>query len=187
MSSRKRQRGLSVLEILFSVSIFGLVIAGALFALMGTLSAWDRGQARIQAELECQQALRRVTSTLQEAMHAQVDSDGMGITYRLPQKDAQGSILFPLTWDGVDRRIELDGSNLRMSSPSGWQILLNNVMTTDPNDPGGGTYRLFLASAGTTVRQVIVQIAVERRLRNNQKVWARARESVRLRNVPPLN
>lgn len=175
------------MEILFSVSIFGLVIAGALFALIGTLNAWDKGQARIQAELECQQALRRVTSALQEAMYAEVDADGMGITYHLPQKDAQGSILYPITWDGVVRRIELDGSTLQVCDQNGCQPLLDNVITTDPNDPTNGTYVMFVPSAGTTVRQVTVQIVVARTLRNNETVTARAREAVRLRNVPSLN
>lgn len=181
-----RCRGVTLAEVLLGVSVLAFVTFGALLALVGTLSGWATGQARIQAEVDVQRALRRVTEALQEAMWAEVDTDGLGITYRLPQRDGDGNILFPLTWDGIDRRIEIAGSDLRICDDGGCTTILTDVTTVDPNHPTGGNYIMFVPSAGSTVRQVTVQIVVNRVVRGDQTVWARARESVRLRNVPQL-
>ncbi|MER3414351.1 MAG: hypothetical protein C4340_00245 [Armatimonadota bacterium] len=183
---RFRVRGVTLPEVLLGVSVLGFVMLGALLALIGTLGGWAVGQARIQAEVETQRALRRITDTLQEAMWAQVDADGYGITYRLPQRDANGNIAYPLTWDGIDRRIEIDGTDLRICDDGGCTTILTNVTTVDPNNPSSGNYLMFVAPAGATVRQVTVQIVVKRSVRDDRSVWTRARESVRLRNVPQL-
>ncbi|MEW5883414.1 MAG: hypothetical protein AB1725_04220 [Armatimonadota bacterium] len=181
-----RLRGVTLPEVLLGVSVLAFVTFGALLALVGTLAGWASGQARIQAEVETQRALRKVTDTLQEAMWAQVDADGMGIAFRLPQRDGSGNITFPLTWDGVERRIEIAGSDLRICDDAGCTTILTDVTTVDPNHPSGGSYLMFVPSAGTTVRQVTVQIVVNRAVRADRTIWARARESVRLRNVPQL-
>lgn len=180
-----RYRGFTLPEVLLGVSVLAFVTFGALLALVGTLSGWATGQARIQAETDAQRALRRVTDALQEAMWAQVDGDGMGITYHLPTRDGSGNIAFPLAWDGIERRIELAGTDLRICDNAGCQTILTDVTTADPNRPSGG-YTMFVASAGSTVRQVTVQIVVRRTVRPGHDVWARTRESVRLRNVPQL-
>lgn len=181
-----RWRGVTLPEVLLGVSVLAFVTFGALLALVGTLSGWATGQARIQAEVDTQRALRKVTDALQEALWAQVDGDGLGITYHLPQRDASGNIVYPLTWDGIDRRIEIAGSDLRMCDNTGCTTILTDVTTVDPNNPGHGNYVMFVPSAGSTVRQVTVQIVVNRVVRGDQTVWARARESVRLRNVPQM-
>lgn len=180
-----RCRGVTLPEVLLGVSVLAFVTFGALLALVGTLSGWATGQARIQAEVDAQRALRRVTEALKEAMWAQVDGDGMGITYQLPARDGSGNIAFPLAWDGIERRIELTGTDLRICDNAGCQTILTDVTTVDPNRPSGG-YVMFVPSAGTTVRQVTVQIVVRRTVRPGHDVWARTRESVRLRNVPQL-
>lgn len=181
-----RLRGVTLPEVLLGVSVLAFVVFGALLALVGTLSGWERGQARIQVEVETQRALRKITDTLQEALWAEVDADGMGITYHMPQRDGSGNITFPITWDGIERRIEVAGSNLQICDDRGCTTILTDVTTVDPNHPGGGSYLMFVPSGGTTVRQVTVQIVVNRAVRADLTVWARARESVRLRNVPQL-
>lgn len=181
-----RRRGVTLPEVLLGVSVFAFVTFGALLALIGTLSGWATGQARIQAEVDTQRALRRVTDALQEAMWAQLDGDGLGISYRLPQRDGSGNITYPLTWDGIERRIEIAGTNLRICDDAGCTTILTDVTTVDPNHPSGGSYKMFVAPVATTVRQVTVQIVVNRQVRADRTVWARARESVSLRNVPQV-
>ncbi|HWP30751.1 MAG TPA: hypothetical protein VNK96_03355 [Fimbriimonadales bacterium] len=186
MKSRKI-RGAVVTEALLSMTITSLVLLGSIVALLVTLSGWYRGEARIQAEVEVQQALRYVRDTLREALYVEVDADREGVTYRLPKKDGDGNIIYPMVWDGVERRFEItDGAELVSISDGDKKVLLHDVVLTDTD---GTDYDPFTPGNGAIIRQLAVQLVTKRLLRECEDnpldvAYGRCREIVVLRNAP---
>lgn len=186
--AKLRLRGAAMAETLITVVVTSLIVFGGLAALIGTAATWDKGQARIGAEVEAAQAIRFMRDRLREAMQVTVDVDGRGLTYRLPQKDSNGDYLVPAQWDGVLRRFEVrangklfavDGSNER--------VLVEDVSLVDPRDSGPAPYQPFTAGPGGVTRQVTVQIVTRREIhREGTAAYGRNRETVILRNTPIL-
>lgn len=185
MKSR-RIRGAVVAEAILSMTITSLVLLGSIVALLVTLSGWYRGEARIQAEVEVQQALRYVRDTLREALYVEVDADRQGVSYKLPKKDSDGNILYPMVWDGVDRRFEItDGKELVAINDGTTKVLLRDVVL---NDTDGSDYEPFAPGSGVIIRQLAVQLVTKRLLRECEDnpldvAFGRCREIVVLRNA----
>jgi hypothetical protein len=121
-------------------------------------------------------------------MGVSVDSNGLGITYYLPQKDGNGNIIVPEVTDGVTRRIELDGTTINMIASGNSRSICYNVVLTDPNSPGGtAPYQIFVPGGGTTTRSLTVMVVTQRQGYGAETVTSRNRETMYLRNVPQLN
>ena len=92
-------------------------------------------------------------------MSVTVDAGGNGLSYRFPVKDGSGTYVMPITWDGVARRIELQGSNLVITNTASSRIIAKNVILTDPQTSGGtGAYSIFAPGAGTITRSLSVMV-----------------------------
>lgn len=184
----RRRRGLTTLELLVASTLTSLILFGAVGTLLTSMTSWYRGAGKIAAESGAQQAVRTVSSELRAAMQVEIDTDGQGLTYRLPLLDENGDCALPAQWDGVERRIELDlGAQppaLLMGAASGdMRVICRDVIARDPYRTGG-EYRLFTPGEGATVRQVTVKIATSTIGAGDEETCSRIRETIYLRNVP---
>lgn len=185
--SKKRIRGATMIEVLTASFMTVMVVTSAIATMLYGLSSWAKGQGRIYAESDSQKAVRIMSQELREAMVVVVDSDGLGLTYRRPELDSDGTYVTPAVWDGVTRRIELSGSNLRIVTGGSVRVICSGVVLTDPLTTGGtGTYKIFQSGSGTITRQITVQVVTQRNSYKAEKSKSRTRETIFLRNVPEL-
>lgn len=176
------------MEITVGAGLTSLVLFTGLSVFLMGMSSWYRGQGNIDAQNGSQAAVRRVANVLREAMSVTVDGDGLGVSYRMPQVDGDGAFVMPATWDGVDRRIELSGSDLQVVAGNDESTLCRGVITTDPLTQGGsGAYRIFTAGNGAITRSLNVMIVTRMNSYRTEQVTSRSRETVFLRNIPQLS
>ncbi len=187
MKRRRTQRGATLVEVLTASSISAIVIVTGILTFLFGMSSWLKGQARIEVETESQRAIRVIAQELREAMAVSIDGDGLGLTYRLPEKDADGDFVVPAEWDGIERRIELSSDALQMTVDDGPpRILCTHVILQDPLSGEGEPYEIFVPGAGAVTRQIHITVATQRNRYRQEYVTSRSRETIFLRNVPEL-
>ena len=118
-----------------------------------------------------------------------VASDGMSVTYWMPQKDEDGNYQMPLTPETESRSFSVTGGKLYETDSNGTRELLPYVSSTDPGIPGSNkSYVPFQAGAGAVPRVLAVHLATERCGVNcDIPVRSRHRQIIYLRNVPTPN
>ncbi len=185
----KKQVGFTLIEMVFASFIMLFVLTvGATVYLMG-MQSWFQGEANIQTQEGAQVGMQNVVSLLRESIYVNVDSNGDGLTFNLPSEDGSGNIITPMTWDGVSRRIELQGNQLIYTWDGGpVEVLANNVSLFDPLSPGGTTpIRIFAPGPGTITRSLSIMIVETGSAYNEASpIYGRRRETLYLRNVPGL-
>lgn len=182
-----------MVEMALAMAIMSMVVFFGTVALVSTLQAWERGQARISSETEATAALRYVRDQLKEAMSVTVDGDGKGLTYRLATKDDSGNYTYPLTYDGVSRRFQLNSDGTFVQIVAGkTKVLLTGVTTTDHRgDLDTGSYQVFVGGAGAITRTLTVQLVTKNLIRSHggssNNTYGRVREIILLRNTPQIS
>jgi len=164
-----------------------MLLFGAISVFLQGSASWLRGTARITVNEDAQGAIRLISQELREAMSVTVDGDGLGLSYRLPEVSGDGSYVVPATWDGVDRRIELDGSDLVITADGGDERLVcRGVILTDPLSGSSAEYRIFSAGIGAITRQMSIMVVTKAYEYKQEDSRSRCRETVFLRNIPEL-
>lgn len=154
--------------------------------------SWYRGAGKIDAETNSRTAVRMACTELSEAIDVAVDTNGMGLTFHKPAKDANGDYVTDVTGqaqsDGLNRRIFLNNGQLVYFNGTANRVIGRNVITTDPLSPGGtGAYKIFTPGAGLITRQVTVMVATATAGKGAEVVKARKRETVFLRNIVDIS
>ncbi len=118
-----------------------------------------------------------------------VASDGMSVTYWMPQKDEDGNYRMPVTPETESRSFPVSNGTLYETDGHGTRELLAYVSSTDPSIPGSDkSYVPFEAGAGSVPRVLSVHLATERSGVNSETpVRSRHRQIIYLRNVPTPN
>lgn len=206
MKRNSRRSGFTLVEVVVGSIISFIVLSSAVALFLGVIGAWARGESMMDGDNDTRQIVRIASDELREAMWVSVDADGMGITYRKPRKDASGDFEIPVVWDGIDRRMELNGANLEIDDGGSVRTIGRNVLSVDPfrlgthaldskryvEDPLNPTaappaYRIFEGPATGLVSEVTVTIVTgSRGGQAAESVRAKKRERVVLRNVPQL-
>jgi hypothetical protein len=176
----------TLIEAVLASVITAIALTTALGTYMIGMMAWYRGEGNITAESGSHAAVTIISNELRQAEGVVVDPNGMGLTYELPAMDDTGTMIAPMQADGIQRRIELDGTTLNMWVNGAQRTLCTNVVLTDPNANGAG-YQIFTAGAGATVRQVTVLVVTQAGSYGSETVTSRNRETIFLRNVPQMN
>lgn len=189
MKLNRTKQGGALIEVLTASFIGTSVLFVAISVFFAGMASWMRGHAKITAETQAQNATRVVAQELREAMAVSVDTNGLGLSYRLPKKDENGNYVVPAVWDNVARRIELNASNkLVVSAPNSERVICEGVLLTDPLSSGGtADYRIFTAGAGTITRSLTVMIVTKTAEYRKESSTSRARERIYLRNIPDLS
>lgn len=185
----KLRRGFTLVEMLFASFIMVFVITiGASIYLMG-MQSWLRGESNIESQEGAQVGMQNVISLLRESIYVNVDANGQGLTFNLPSEDANGNIIVPTTWDGVSRRIQLQGTNLVYTWSGGpVEVLATNVSLFDPLSPGGSTpIKIFVPGTGGVTRSLTIMVVqTGAKVMQSGPIYGRRRETLYLRNVPGL-
>ena len=177
----RRLRGVTLIEAVLASVITAVALATALGTYMIGMMAWYRGEGNITAESGFHAAVTIISNELRQAEGVVVDPNGMGLTYELPAMDDTGTMIAPMQADGIQRRIELDGTTLNMWVNGAQRTLCTNVVLTDPNASGGGYYQIFTPGSGSTVRQVTVMVVTQAGSYGSETVTSRNRETIFLR------
>lgn len=187
--SHSKRRGQTLIETVLALAFTTILCIVALSVFMVGTSSWVRGQTRIDVEAPTQQAIRQMSMTLRAAMSVTVDANGQGLSYRLPAVDGTGTVISPATWDGINRRIELDGNQLVMkadNTPN--QTICENVITTDPLSSTNTPYQIFTPSPGSITRSLTMMLVSEQTTSTSPvPLYGRHRETIYFRNVPQLS
>lgn len=184
MSKRKRIKGMSSVEVMVATSISAAVLATAIMLFIFGMSQWTRGQSRIIAESGSQVAVRVLEDELRSAMAVTVDENGLGLSYRMPAKDAEGNLISPAEWDGIERRLEYVDGLVRATEGTRQRVLTRNVVLIDPKT--NQSYKLFSAGAGKITRQLTIMVVTKTNEYRTEYTTSRSRETVYLRNIPEL-
>lgn len=185
--SRRRVRGTTTLEVITAATITTLVLFSSIMVLIAGVGSWARGVGKINAENRCRQLVRTVANEVRSAMSVTVDADGLGLSYRMPKLDANGDVIAPVEWDGVERRIELVDGQLVQTIGDANRVLARDVVLTDPEAPDGSPdIRIFTPGSGSITRQLTIHIVTQSYGKGQEIETARARETVYLRNIPQL-
>lgn len=193
MANRKRRTkraGQTLVEMVLAISMTAVVCTVGISTFLMGIGSWYRGQSRIDVEGTAQKAVRNIAMTLRTSMSVTVDANGQGLTYRMPAVDGTGTFIQPATWDGITRRIELDGTNLNIiTGGTQTNTICQNVITTDPLSSGGtSSYVIFTPGGGTITRSLTVMVVSSQAAYNDtQQVYGRHRETIFFRNVPQLS
>jgi len=189
MKFRSRRRGQTLVEMVLAISLAAMVSIVGLSTFLVGMASWYRGETRIECEQPAQQSVRNISMTLRTAMSVTVDANGKGLSYRLPKADATGTFISPPTWDGINRRIELDGSNLVVKADNAPnQTICENVITTDPLSSTNAAYQIFTPGQGAITRSLTVMVVSEQSSDTSPvPLYGRHRETIYFRNVPQLN
>jgi len=184
---KSKKRGTTLVETIIAAGFSTLAVLGATLLFLSSSMTWIRGTGRIDAEATTNRAVREISRELREAMTVTVDANGLGLSYRLPVKDSSGSYTMPITWDGVSRRIQLDGSHLNITGGATPHTICKGVILTDTQSPGGtGAYQIFTAGSGAITRSLTVLLVSSRNADYNKMATSRSRETIYLRNIPQL-
>lgn len=187
MANRKRQRGVSMVEVLVATTLSVMVVFTTLSVFLSGAGSWARGESMISNESDSKLAVRMVVDELREAMQVNVAADGLSVTYRLPVKDSSGRFRTPLQWDNVNRRIFFADGALWKQTGGTTTRLASHVILTDPLSSGGTqSYRLFTPNRDSIHTQLAVMVVTRSHRGTRQESVGRFREIVYFRNVIPV-
>jgi len=187
---KSKRAGQSLIEMVVALSLTAIVFTVGISTFLSGMGSWYRGQSRIGVESATSQAIRKISMTLRTAMSVSVDANGQGLSYRLPALDGTGTFISPATWDGVNRRIELDGTSVFIKGDNlPTSDICDNVIGTDPLSSGGTqSYKVFTPGAGTITRSITCMLVAQQSAYNSPTaVYGRHRETIYLRNIPQLS
>lgn len=183
-----RRRGVTLAEVALAATTSVLVLTGSIGTFVMCTKTWLQGESRIDAQSNSAGAIRTISKELREAMSITVDGSGNGLSYRKPSKTGAGDYVMPIVWDGVNRRIELNGTSVRITAegqPS--RVVCSGLRLTDPKSSGGVVpYKIFTPGAGSITRSLTIMLVPERNGTAGYKNNSRIRETIFLRNIPEL-
>ena len=176
-----------MIEVLTAAVLSVMVLSSVVAALLSGMQSWARGAGKIHAETSSQQSLRTVSNELREAMSVTVDANGRGLSYRIPEKDGDGSYIVPAQWDGVSRRIYVNEAGSVFLGPAGGEReIAGGLVLMDPKR-SMASYRPFVPGLGSIVRRLDVMFVIRQYGAGANYEYSRIRETIYLRNIPSLS
>lgn len=183
--SSRRQRGATLTEVALAAGISTTVLIAGVSVFLVGMRSWIKGEANMDVSSNSQKALRAVSNELREAMSVTVNTDGLGVTYVRPKRESDGSFTNPMVSDGVNRAIELSGTDLLIKGSGSPRKIARNVLKREPGQ--SSDYRIFTAPVGAVSRSLTIKLVAGKTGVSGDSIVERSRETVFLRNVPQLS
>lgn len=188
-SRNQTRRGATLIEVMTASSMTVVIIGAAVAMMLSGSRSWAQGESYIAAELNGQQAMKRIAQDLREAMSVTVSTDGRSVTYRLPRRDGNGSFITPAVLDPTIYNCyvvanERGRYDLFIGPVGGARRISSNVVLTDPEGINNPVYRPFTPGLGTVTRQITLMVVTQTASLGERGITHRVRERIVLRNVP---
>ena len=172
--------GLTLVEVMVSLGIVFMVVFGTSAILETASRSTDRTQSRSELETNVALAAEKVNACLMEARSITIDSNGLGLTYKYPPKDIDGTYTSSASAvESTSRRLYESGGDLYCSDDPDHPIL-SDIPTNDPDT--GSPLRIF--TIGLNSREIQVRLVSRRTVTGYQTVCSSMTTRVRPRNVP---
>ena len=189
MRRTRTRRGMTLIELMASLSLMVLLMVGTGAMMVGGLRSFQRTSASIDQSETNARTMRRITETLRQAVGVTVSTDGRSVQFQLPRltvsADAitgERELLDPIQADGVARSYSVIGTELIDGSTG--RVLVKDVILTDPDPASSGygqSYRPFeLGTVGST-KAVTVTTMTRKSITSGTTFW-RLKSTVLLRN-----
>ena len=172
--------GMTLIEITVSLAIIIL----AVFGMTGILVHSGRSSARTQGQSDLDSgvalAAERVQGYLIEARSITIDTDGLGLTYKYPTKNPDGTYTSsPAAVEATSRRLDVSNGVLS-SSDEPDRPILTDIPDVDPET--GTATRIF--SVGLSGREVQVRLVSQKTVTGGCTQHSAITSRIRPRNMP---
>lgn len=132
MSTWRPAGGLSLAELLVSLAVLGLVLAGILGILHGALAAYGWGERRVGAQQAARVALERIAKELREAGYDPTGAGIQPVVVAAPalvtfQRDLNGNGVVDPTHERVTFLLRTGDGVLRRDAGGGAQPIIDDV------------------------------------------------------------
>jgi Tfp pilus assembly protein PilW len=185
MRPTRRTRGMTLTETMMAVSLTATVLITSISVFIFGSYTWIKGSQHVKAEADSALAVQTMDRQLRQAMSVVLDTNGNGVTYELPLQNTDGSYSVPLVWDGITRRIALQGTSLVMAGSDGTAVTLAwSVYSYDPLAPPSTPYQIFTAQSGQVISSLTVMIVTGQMDGEQNLITSRSRQAIYLRNLP---
>jgi len=171
--------GLTLMEIAVSLGIVVLAVFGMTGILVHSGRSSDRTQAQSGLDSDVALAGERVQGYLMEARSVTIDGDGLGLTYKYPTKNPDGTYTSdPTAVESTSRRLYVSNGVL-YSSDEPDRPILTDVPDVDPET--STAMRVF--SVGLNIREVQVRLVSERTIAGGSRLHSAITTRIGPRNI----
>ena len=178
-SSAARRSGMTLIELIVSLGILTLAVFGMTAVLVQTSSSSDRTQARSDLDSSVALAAERVEHYLIEARSITIDTNGLGLTYKYPTKNTDGTYTSSANAVETTSRRLYVADGVLCSSDEPDRPILADIPVTDPET--AQPIRVF--SAGINDREIEVRLVSHRTIRDNT-FYSAVTARIQPRNMP---
>lgn len=186
------RKGFTLVEMLASLFIIGMITVGSLTLLSSGLQGFTRTSTDADISVTNAQSVRHVVENLRQALSVTVSQSGKRIEYTLPQysgaNDAttgEKELTVPITSDGVARAYVIDFTTGKMTDTVTNKVVLSNISSGDLNASSGEytqAYAPFELRSVGSVRAVSVNLVTKGHVIGNKR-YARFKTTVIARNI----
>ena len=184
-----KRRGLTLVELMVGVSLFGMMAMSVLELYAGSLRFFMKTSTDVDLTNETATSVRYVTSKLRSAVSISIQNDGKKIIYSLPKYNnvvdaitGEKEISDPVISDGVARSFTVTNGVLRDDVTG--KVLVKNLANKDP-DPKSTQYnQVYSPFQLTTIgsRKAVTVTFITLKDSASEKRHTRMKDTVILRN-----
>lgn len=186
----RKQRGLSLTELIVSSSLMVFTLIGVLALMISGLRSFERTTSDINLTQPNSQAVRRISETLRQALTVSISVDGTRVDYVLPKVgtaiDAytgEKELITPLEPDGVKRSFEVKNGSL--TSLPEKRLLLSGIDPVDPHTSSSQYKQTYRPFQSTTIgaRNAVTINLITREDVNGKPRFTRMKSTVMVQNI----
>jgi type II secretory pathway pseudopilin PulG len=169
LTKRGRGRpGMTLAEVVTTIGVMSLVVAGATSMLVHSSRASDKTQTQNEVDADVALAAEKVTTCLIEARTYTIDANGLGISYYYPALNIDGTYTSSAkATDPTLHRLYVTNGKLYCSDSTSRPVLAN----IPTNDPETGT-ALQVFTNGIDSKFIVIRLAASKVTANNVTVYS---------------
>jgi len=171
---------MTLVEVVVSLAIVVLVVFGMTSVMVHSSRASDRTTSQSDIDSGVAIATERVEGRLIEARSVTIDDNGLGLTYKYPAKNLDGTYSSnPKSLESTSRRLYVSDDNKLYCSDEPDRPILTDIPDIDPETQSA--MRVF--QVGINSREVQVRLVSQRTLAGGCQPYSAITIRVRPRNM----